>query len=230
MHLAKPCIDIGIYTNNREDQLDFWQHQVGLPFEELLKLGGGSQQHRHSLNGSIFKLNHSRNPITDALPSGYQTLLIAREGMSEPTQLQDPDGNQVILVPAGYQGITHIGIRLEVTSILRFSTFYRDVLQIEQISDDCFRWGTTLLFLVENPQHVPATGMQGLGYRYITVQVWNVDQEHTNFLARGGVEARPPTTLGTTARISFIMDPDQNWIEVSQRASLTGTLEPNQTL
>ena len=136
MHLAKPCIDIGIYTNNREDQLDFWQHQVGLPFEELLKLGGGSQQHRHSLNGSIFKLNHSRNPITDALPSGYQTLLIAREGMSEPTQLQDPDGNQVILVPAGYQGITHIGIRLEVTSILRFSTFYRDVLQIEQISDD----------------------------------------------------------------------------------------------
>ena len=71
--------------------------------------------------------------------------------------------------------------------------------------------------------------MQGLGYRYITVQVWNVDQEHTDFLARGGVEARPPTTLGTTARISFIMDPDQNWIEVSQRASLTGTLEPNQT-
>ena len=47
MQLAKPCIDIGIYTNQRDAQLHFWQTQVGLPFEELLKLGGGSQQHRH---------------------------------------------------------------------------------------------------------------------------------------------------------------------------------------
>ena len=29
------------------------------------------------------------------------------------------------------------------------------------------------------------------------------------------------TTLGGTARISFIRDPDGNWIELSQRASLT---------
>lgn len=225
MHLAKPCIDIGIYTNKRDEQLHFWQHQVGLPYEELLKLGGGSQQHRHSLNGSIFKLNHSRQPIPDTRASGYQTLFIARQNIGEPMQLTDPDGNQVILVPAGYQGITHIGIRLVVSSIPRFTQFYRDVLQIEQVSDDSFRWGTTLLYLVENPLQGPATGIQGLGYRYITVQVWQVDEEHANFLARGGMEARPPTTLGTTARISFIMDPDQNWIEISQRASLTGSLE-----
>ena len=32
MHLAKPCIDIGIYTNKRDEQLHFWQHQVGLPY------------------------------------------------------------------------------------------------------------------------------------------------------------------------------------------------------
>jgi hypothetical protein len=30
--------------------------------------------------------------------------------------------------------------------------------------------------------------------------------------------------LGSTARISFVRDPDGNWIEISQRASLTGTL------
>jgi lactoylglutathione lyase len=30
--------------------------------------------------------------------------------------------------------------------------------------------------------------------------------------------------LGETARISFILDPDGNWIEISQRASLTGAL------
>jgi hypothetical protein len=30
--------------------------------------------------------------------------------------------------------------------------------------------------------------------------------------------------LGDTAYISFIRDPDGNWIELSQRASLTGPL------
>jgi lactoylglutathione lyase len=33
-----------------------------------------------------------------------------------------------------------------------------------------------------------------------------------------------PTTLGTTARISMLCDPDGNWIEISQRASITGSL------
>ena len=34
----------------------------------------------------------------------------------------------------------------------------------------------------------------------------------------------PAVTLGKTARISFVRDPDGNWIELSQRASLTGPL------
>ncbi|MHB8576260.1 MAG: VOC family protein [Dehalococcoidia bacterium] len=45
-------------------------------------------------------------------------------------------------------------------------------------------------------------------------------------IARGVEEGRPPVTLGSVARISFIRDPDGNWIEVSQRASLTGPLPP----
>jgi hypothetical protein len=40
-------------------------------------------------------------------------------------------------------------------------------------------------------------------------------------------EARAPVTLGSTARISMVRDPDGNWIELSQRASLTGSLEPS---
>jgi lactoylglutathione lyase len=66
--------------------------------------------------------------------------------------------------------------------------------------------------------------MQSPGYRYLTAQVWEVDVEHAAILARGGNEGRPPVTLGTTARISFVRDPDGNWIEISQRASLTGPL------
>ena len=66
--------------------------------------------------------------------------------------------------------------------------------------------------------------MTGRGFRYVTVQVWDVDGEHAGIVERGGAEGRPPITLGTTARISFVRDPDGNWIEVSQRASLTGPL------
>ena len=37
-------------------------------------------------------------------------------------------------------------------------------------------------------------------------------------------EALAPVTLGTTARISMVRDPDGNWIELSQRASIVGSL------
>jgi len=45
-------------------------------------------------------------------------------------------------------------------------------------------------------------------------------------MSMGVWEGAPPATLGTVARICFIRDPDGNWIEISQRASLTGAL-PN---
>ncbi|HIG42776.1 MAG: VOC family protein [bacterium] len=227
MKLAKDCIDIGIQTNKREVQLSFWQDEVGLPFEELLKVGGGSHQLRHSLNGSIFKLNHSRAALPDLASSGksgYDELLIARDGLTEPKILVDPDGNKITLVPPGQFGITHIGIRLVVRDLGEFQNFYNNILQIEQIDDTTFRWGTTILLLTEDPDHRPVKEMRGVGFRYITVQVWKVDEEHSNFLQRGGTEASAPRTLGQTARISFILDPDRNWIEVSQRASLTGDL------
>jgi lactoylglutathione lyase len=57
------------------------------------------------------------------------------------------------------------------------------------------------------------------------VQVWQVDEMHQALLDRGAIEGRAPVTLGSTARISFIQDPDHNWIEVSQRASLTGSID-----
>lgn len=224
MKLAKDYIDVGVQTNRLEPMLKFWQEEAGLEYEELLKVGGGTHQHRHAMNGSVFKLNSIRDPLPAGAMTGYRQLYIARPDLDVPVALTDPDGNRVTLVPQGYEGITHIGIGMEVSSLPVFTRFYRDVLQIEQVADRVFRWATTLFFLSENPGLVAATDMRGIGYRYITVQVWKVDEEHREFLVRGGAEGRPPVTLGTTARISFIKDPDNNWIEVSQRASLTGDL------
>ena len=53
MQLAKPRIDVGLYTNRREEMLEFWRDEVGLPYEELLAMGGGVQQHRLGLLGSV---------------------------------------------------------------------------------------------------------------------------------------------------------------------------------
>lgn len=224
MKLAKNAIDVGVQTNQLAPMRTFWQEEIGLPYEELLKVGGGTHQHRHTLNGSVFKLNSVRDPLPADQPTGYRRLFVAREGLDTAVSLTDPDGNRVTLVPQGHNGVTHIGIGMTVSSIDTFSRFYREVLQIEQLDDNVFRWGTTLFFLTQDADLVPAADMRGVGYRYITVQVHKVDEEHQAFLARGGVEGRAPMTLGTTARISFIKDPDGNWIEVSQRASLTGDL------
>jgi lactoylglutathione lyase len=68
----------------------------------------------------------------------------------------------------------------------------------------------------------PVGEMRARGYRYLTAQVWDCDAEHAGIVSRGGAEGRPPATLGSTARISFVRDPDGNWLEISQRASLTG--------
>ena len=78
--------------------------------------------------------------------------------------------------------------------------------------------------LDESPDAPSDAGMTGRGWRYITFQVFKVDEDHARVLAAGGREAMAPTTLGTTARISMVRDPDGNWIELSQRASLVGAI------
>ena len=68
--------------------------------------------------------------------------------------------------------------------------------------------------------------MQGKGCRCISVQEYKVDQEHRGLIDRGAIEASPPVVLGKTARISLVTDYDANWIDIAQRASLTGDLSP----
>ena len=217
-------IDVGVQTNRRDALLDFWGNTVGLPYEELLKVGGGTHQHRHTLRGSVFKINHVRDTLPDDSPTGYAGLLIADAKLTEEKTLTDPDGNSVTMVPRRFKGITHIGINMVVSSVEKLQHFYCEILQIEQVNETCFKWGSTLIFLTENTEHQSCEGMTGVGFRYLTVQVRNVDDEHSGVLARGGSEGRDPITLGSTARISFILDPDGNRIEISQRASRTGNL------
>jgi lactoylglutathione lyase len=124
MRLAKPCIDVGILTNRGEEQLAFWQREVGLPFEERLAVRRGFVQMRHGMNGSVFKLNVVEAPIPDAPPAGYRELWIAREGIAAPRALVDPDGNRVVLVPPGHRGVAAIGVVLAVRDAAAHARFY----------------------------------------------------------------------------------------------------------
>lgn len=228
MRLAKPRVDIGLNTNNLEPLLTFWQNEVGLAFDHVLPIRKGMQQHRHDALGSVVKINHYAEALPETPPSGYSELLIARPGLTTARSLRDPDGNQVTLVPPGSFGVSQIGIRMRVRALTSHRRFYSEALGLTEESvpiGASFRAGETLLLLEESPQAPSDATMEGRGWRYITFQVFKVDEDHARVLAQGGREALKPVTLGTTARISMVRDPDGNWIELSQRASITGSLE-----
>ena len=231
MKLAKPRIDIGFATNHAPAALAFWQNEIGLPFDHTQPIRRGYKQHRHDLCGSVLKINQVYETLPDNPPSGYRELLIARDGITMPQSMVDPEGNRVSLVPKGTYGITRIGIRLGVRDVEAHRRFYTEALGLPQgeaagAGAMTFLAGDTVL-IVEPAVDAPHDAtIDGKGWRYITFQIFEVDREHAHVLAHGGREARAPVTLGTTARISMVRDPDGNWIELSQRASLTGSLEP----
>jgi len=236
--LAKDALDVGLFTNNLEPMLEFWQRNVGLGFDHLLKVGGGVHQHRHDHAGSVFKLNSIRDTLAPAPANGLCRLWVALANQKEPQEVSDPDGNAVVKVPVNHCGIEQWAIEVAVGSVAEFRTFYEQGLGLpreENAAFDCaVRCGRSLIVgQVDDAlareafaeSHLRTAEMRTLGYRYTTIQVRKVDAVHASVIASGALEGRPPATLGTTARISFVRDLRGNWMELSQRASLTGSLD-----
>jgi len=224
MKLAKPHLDVGLFSTKCDEQLAFWQQAAGLPYDHMGKLGGGMQQHRHHMNGSILKMNHSRGPLPAAPPSGIIGLEIAREGLAEPQPLSDPDGNTVTLVPKGRNGVAGIAILLRVNDPAAHDRFWTHTMQFDRAGEGRYRCGDSLVVVAERGRVERSVEWRGPGYRYMTVQVWDCIAEYEGILARGGTSGGEPRVLGDTVRYAFVCDPDGNHIEISQRASLTGSL------
>ena len=146
--------------------------------------------------------------------------------------MQDPDGNEIELVPAGQRGVNQIEIHIGVTDEAAFENFYGDAMGAERIGAGRFKLGNTIISFRRDPAAVRASKtasdamapMRALGLRYITIQVRDCDGEHRRLISMGVWEGTAPMTLGKVARISMIRDPDGNFIEISQRASLTGPI------
>jgi predicted enzyme related to lactoylglutathione lyase len=222
MNLAKPAIDVGLFVDGDSDAvLNHWSHTIGVPFDEMLPTGGGVRQHRHELGNSVIKINHSRDAL-DPLPSaGYRELLIADAKVASVTDVTDPAGNVVKLVPPG--DVTQLRLRVATPNAAELLNFYREVLELEWVSNSVVSCGDSQIEVVSGPRPSPAP-LRGQGFRYITIQVHDVIAEHRSILDRGGKEGAKPVRLGDVAYISFVKDPNDNWIEISQRKSLTGTL------
>jgi catechol 2,3-dioxygenase-like lactoylglutathione lyase family enzyme len=213
--LAKQCLDVGLFTNRLEEMDAFYRDRLGLPFEELLPIGGGVQQHRYGLNGSVLKVNHSRQPLDDA-PTGFRSLAVRHDG--GPDLMADPDGLPVVLVPESECGIT---ITVAVPDVDQYTRFLVDGMAAGG-SGASWRIGTTGIE-VEGGGRRGDGPTRARGFRYLTVQVKDCRAEHDRLLAAGvGVEgAMAPTRLGDTATIAMFRDPAGNWWEISERYSLT---------
>ena len=222
VELAKDRIDVGFYTSHWDAAEPFWRDTVGLAYEELLKVGNGVHQHRFGLRGSVCKVNTALAELPPA-PTAFRRLVVAREGQAAPELLHEPDGTEVEVVPPGHEGVADLAVEWAT----------RDPDELARLLIEGFggtaegsgvRIGTSVLRVVHDPDAEPVEGMFAKGFRYLTVQVRDVRKEHAHLLAAGWTEGRPPVKLGETAFISFVRDPGGSWIEVSQRASLTGPL------
>jgi catechol 2,3-dioxygenase-like lactoylglutathione lyase family enzyme len=229
MDLAKPQVDVGLFTRQLEAMQAFYGEKLGLQYESMLPVGGGFRQYRYLCNGSVIKLMHSREPLRARRPGGYETLMIATPKVSQTEALADPDDNTVELVPPGRDDVSQMEIRVGVTDVEAFGDFYRNAFGAVHIGRSRYKIGETIFGVFHEPEiHHAALkpfanplevvqAMAELGIQYVTVQVRNCDAAFSAVKAAGAVTAVEPANFGTVARICFVRDPDGNFIEISQR-------------
>ncbi|SDR91445.1 hypothetical protein SAMN05216421_0561 [Halopseudomonas xinjiangensis] len=223
MSFAKAYFDIGVFTNQREAQQQFWAERAGLPFDHTQKLGGGVLQHRYRADEAVLKLNDARDPLAEVGPGPIREILVASATVTAPLELSDADGNRVTLVPPGHENIHGLAARLIVSDPKRSLAFYRDAIGMTAVAQDRLHCGRGQLRLeAGDTGDAPEQPLAARGIRYLTFQVFDCDQAFASAVAAGATVAREPATLGSTARIAFVRDPDGTWIELSQRASVTG--------
>jgi lactoylglutathione lyase len=223
LKLAKQALDVGFYTDQLDASLAFWQQVVQAPFREMLPLGQGLRQHRHAIDESVLKINHARDGLPMAGPCGYRGLTVARPDLAAARQLTSPEGTAVTLVPAGTGEISQLEVTVVVSHLERHRQYWGKALALPEAAPGVFAAGASRVRLQQG-EAVMDPLQRAVGFRYLTLQVFDVREAHAAVIAAGGTEGMAPVRLGDVAHISFVRDPDGNWLELSQRKSITGTL------
>lgn len=218
MSFAKPAFDVGMATNALDSYQAFWSDEVGLAYDHLAKLGGGFHQHRWRQGDSIIKVNHTRAPLAETPPGCYRGLILAANRVAS---LSTPDGVPVDLAPPAATDLT---LRVVTHDLDAFARFYGERLGLGADGPNAFRLGRSRI-VAEAGEPARVDDWRARGLRYMTVQIFDCDGV-TAALERAGVEiGMAPKTIGQV-RYSFARDPDGGWIELSERASLTGKPAP----
>ncbi|MCP3857957.1 MAG: VOC family protein [Actinomycetia bacterium] len=219
--LAKRQLDIGTMIHDWEAGQSFWADTVGLSYTKFEKIGGGVRQHRFDGNGSVIKVNHSRQPM-DPHPTIHRRLRIVSDRVTEPRLVHDPEGVEVELVPAGHDDIIDVEIVNATANLGEARRFWVNGIGGTEIGPGRFRVGDSIVGCVEELDLTRPTNRRAPGFRYLTVQVQHVDEAWPRLVEMGFVGETPPVSLGETARVSFVRDPDGGYLEVSERAEFTG--------
>ncbi|HIF10690.1 MAG TPA: VOC family protein [Sneathiellales bacterium] len=225
MRLAKPHLDIGLFTNDIASHRTFWMETVGLRLDHKINFKDGIVQHRYDAHNSVIKVNHFPDPMVEQPPSGYVGLTIAGD-VTATWEGQHPGGEFVRLVPPGTDGIVGIGITVRSPNPKRMMDFYTDAMEFEPVGPASVRCGDSLLFVEEGPGGSETDDFIGPNFRYLTVQIFDADETCDQIVVRGGRLGKAPVTFEDVARYGFVCDPDGNWIELSARKSLTGLTPP----
>ena len=221
---VKNQLDFGLLTQNPA-VVDYWRDEVALPLSEVLPVRRGHDQYRFDLGGTVIKVNLIESfEAKGTAPSGFESVLIPRAGVTSARPLEDPDGNRLVLVPPGENGVTQMGVRLSVRDEARSRAHYGEVLGFTEEAPAAFRCGESLVLLEERADAPTGLARPGLGWTYLTVQVRDCDREVAHLESLGAHVVSRPVNLGQVARMAMVGDPDGNLLEVSQRASLTGPL------
>ncbi len=225
MRLAKPHLDIGLFTNDLARQRSFWGETMGLRFDHEIPFRPGWVQHRFDAHNSVIKVNHWTDELPHRPRSGYVGLTIAGEGAATWRQ-RHPDGEWVSLVPAGTNGIVRIAITVRTPDPVAMMEFYERAMEFERLDAFTARCGDSLIFVEPGVGGGETEDFIGQGFRYLTVQIFDADQACQDIVQRGGRLARAPVSFGDIARYGFVKDPDGNWIEISARNSLIRPASP----
>ena len=214
IEFAKPAFDVGFATNELTGFRALLEDQAGLTYDHLAKLGGGFHQHRWAIGDSIVKVNHTRTPLPETPAGGYRALTLLSQKTAD---LRTADGTPIHLRPSAGADLT---LHAECADLDAFARFYGERLSLAADGPGAFRLGGSRIVATAGPAPARA-GWRERGLRYMTVQIFDCDALTASLEAQGVEIGQPPRTLGQV-RYSFVRDPDGNWIELSERASLTG--------
>jgi catechol 2,3-dioxygenase-like lactoylglutathione lyase family enzyme len=219
--LARPGLDFGLPTDHGDEMCAFYEKEAGLPQIANDLIMEGQREIFYQVQGSWLKLNTSDHPLQPAT-TGYRKLWFADASVSEPTDLTDPDGLPVTLVPPGTNGIDELGLSMAVNNIDKHIEFFVNGCDGTEVAPNAWRVGNTTIFLEKSAEPIRATPIIRRGFTMLTFVVVNLQQVHDHLLANGashGMRISDDPGQPGRCNFSFIADPDGNWIELVEFAT-----------